>query len=179
MQSAPNRRRSEATAIPPRPSSARQARCASTATAGSKLLLLLSLAACSSTTTPATGDAGQPDTGGCTFLCGDGGTNLPLAVQVRGKVDQICASTDGCHGVGAGMMALATGDEFQPMINVVSYEMSPMLRVRPGDPEQSYVYRKLACDGGIDGGCMPASTGYNADLARLFHDWIEAGAPTQ
>jgi len=143
------------------------------------VVVLLSLTACSSANTPAAGDAGQPDVG-CIFACGDdGGSNLPLAVQVRGKIDQICASTDGCHGAGAGMMGLAVGDEFPPMINVVSSEMSPLLRVAPGDPDHSYVYRKLACDGGIVGACMPASSGYNPDLARLFHDWIEAGAPTK
>jgi hypothetical protein len=51
--------------------------------------------------------------------------------------------------------------------------------VAPGDPDHSYVYKKLACEGGIDGGCMPLSTGFDPKLALLFREWIEAGAPTQ
>jgi hypothetical protein len=102
----------------------------------------------------------------------------PLALRVRGKIDQICANADGCHGQGAGGMGLSGGAEFDAMINVPSTERPPMLRVKPGDPLQSYVYLKLWCDGGIDGGCMPLSSGSSAALAQLFHDWIEAGAPT-
>jgi hypothetical protein len=115
----------------------------------------------------------------CLFVCGDAADDEPLALQVKGKIDQICSNVDGCHGAGAGMMGLTPGNEFLPMINVVSFEMKPMLRVAPGDPADSYVYKKLACEGGIEGGCMPLSTGFDPKLARLFHDWIEAGAPTQ
>jgi hypothetical protein len=55
-----------------------------------------------------------------------------------------------------------------------------MKRVLPGDPAQSYVFIKLSCDGGIPDGfsCMPPGAP-EPRLARLFHDWIEAGAPTQ
>ena len=112
------------------------------------------------------------------LLCGDASDDAPLAVQVKGRIDQVCANSDGCHGDGVGNMALTLGNEFAPMINVTSFENPPMLRVKPGDPAQSYVYLKLACDGGIDGGCMPLSSGFDAKLAHLFHDWIEAGAPT-
>jgi hypothetical protein len=63
------------------------------------------------------------------------------------------------------------------MINVTCMEEPPLLRVRPGDPANSYVFRKLACEGGIEGGCMPLSSGFDPKLAQLFHDWIEAGAP--
>lgn len=77
------------------------------------------------------------------------------------------------------MMILGPGFEFQQMVGVVSSEMPPMLRVAPGDPDHSYVYKKLACEGGITGACMPRDTGPNPTLARVFREWIEAGAPTQ
>lgn len=119
------------------------------------------------------GDAGQP----CLF-CSDATDDAPLAVQVRGTIDQICASVDGCHGQAAGGMALTPGGgEFDAMINVSSQEEPWLKRVLPGDPEHSYVFLKLACEGGIDGGCMPASSGFNPAIAHTFHDWIEAGAP--
>jgi hypothetical protein len=77
-------------------------------------------------------------------------------------------------------MALTPGHEFDSMIDVTSTENPPMKRVLPGDPAQSYVFIKLSCDGGIPDGfsCMPPGAP-EPRLARLFHDWIEAGAPTQ
>jgi hypothetical protein len=120
-----------------------------------------------------------PDAGvGCLF-CSDATIDASLELRVKEKIDQICANADGCHGQGAGGMGLAPGAEFDAMINVTSTENPPMKRVLPGDPAHSYVYLKLACEGGIDGGCMPLSTGFDPQLAQLFHDWIEAGAPTQ
>jgi hypothetical protein len=133
---------------------------------------------------PSSGSGGAPSDGGdggvgCLF-CSDASDDAPLTVRVKDKIDQICANVDGCHGAGAGGMGLAPGGgEFDAMINVASNENPSMKRVLPGDPEQSYVYLKLWCDGGIDGGCMPLSTGPDPALAQLFRDWIEAGAPTQ
>jgi hypothetical protein len=120
------------------------------------------------------------DTGTPCLSCSDASAidEAPLSVQVKGKIDQIC-SNEGCHGSGAGGMGLSPGREWGTMINVESMENPPMLRVLPGDPAQSYVYVKLRCDGGIpQGACMPLGAPDPA-LAKLFHDWIEAGAPTQ
>jgi hypothetical protein len=122
-------------------------------------------------------DAG--DGGTACLFCSDATDDATLTVRVKGKIDQICANVDGCHGGGAPMGLSPGGGEFDAMVNVTSSENPPMKRVLPGDPEHSYVYLKLWCDGGIDGGCMPLSTGPDPTLARLFHDWIEAGAPTQ
>ncbi|HEY3818608.1 MAG TPA: hypothetical protein VGL81_15645 [Polyangiaceae bacterium] len=146
----------------------------------------LGMWACStaSPSVEASTDAGAPrDAGaegvGCLF-CSDAVDEAPLAVQVKGKIDQICASTDGCHGVGEGHMLLVPGQEFDAMVDVESFENPPMKRVLPGDPLQSYVFIKLWCDGGIPDGeaCMPLGAP-SPQIAQLFHDWIEAGAPTQ
>jgi hypothetical protein len=113
------------------------------------------------------------------LVCGDATDDLPLAVAVQAEIDRVCSEADNCHGSGAGGMGLSPGREFGSMIDVVSYENPPMLRVLPGDPENSYVYLKVACEGGIVGDCMPNYATHSATLAKLFHDWIEAGAPTQ
>lgn len=135
----------------------------------------LALVGCSpADETPASdgGDAGSP----CLF-CSDATDDAPVAVQVKGIIDQIRSNVDGCHGQGAGGMGLTPGGgEFDAMINVTCQEEPPLKRVLPGDPAHSYVFLKLACEGGIDGGCMPLSTGFNPGIAHLFHDWIEAGA---
>jgi hypothetical protein len=141
----------------------------------------LALAACSSPDAPTSADASRDTTSdegpGCLFCGGDAAIDAPLPDLVQGKIDQICANPDGCHGANAGGLVLSPGYEFKPLIDVPAYERPELFRVKPGDPLQSYVYLKLWCDGGIDGGCMPLSSGANPDLAKLFHDWIEAGAP--
>jgi hypothetical protein len=115
------------------------------------------------------------------LLCSDASFDAPLSVLVQIRIDQICANVDGCHGQGAGGMSLVAGAEFDAMVGVPSTENPPMKRVAPGDPQNSYVFVKLACDGGIPAGtaCMPLSAGFDPQLVKLFHDWIEAGAPTQ
>ena len=149
---------------------------------------VLGLLACS----PATPSAGPPTDAGaprdaaeegvpCLF-CSDAPDERSLELKVKDEIDQVCASTDGCHGgSGQGHMVLGPGAEFDAMINVVSFENPPMMRVLPGDPLQSYVYIKLRCEGGIPDGdaCMPFGSPTDPKLVQLFHDWIEAGAPTQ
>ncbi len=126
----------------------------------------------------ATSDASDEGLG-CGFCADDDARpDGPLVLQVKGRIDQICANADGCHGSGQAGLGLSAGDEFAPMIGMRSTERPDMLRVKPGDPLQSYVYLKLWCDGGIDGGCMPLGQTPSPSLAQLFHDWIEAGAPT-
>lgn len=135
----------------------------------------LAAAACSPADPAGTpNDAGA----GCLFNCSEASFDGPLWRQVQGTIDQTCASGDNCHLGGSGGMALSVGNEFGPMIGVPSSEMPAMLRVAPGDPLHSYVYLKLRCEGGIQQSCMPLGIS-DPSLARVFHDWIEAGAPTQ
>jgi hypothetical protein len=135
---------------------------------------------CSSASAGGSSDAGASadEAGSPCLLCRDAAFDGPLVVEVRGTLDQVCGSADGCHGSGAGNFGIHIGTEFADMIDVTSSENPPMKRVLPGDPEHSYVYLKLACGGGIVGACMPQGNPSEA-TAKLFFDWIEAGAPTQ
>ncbi len=114
----------------------------------------------------------------CLF-CTDSGSDMPVALRVKGRIDQICSSPDGCHGQGQAGLSLSYGNEFAPLINVPSTQVPTLLLVAPGDPARSYAYRKIACDGGYVLSCMPKGARFDANLAQLFFDWIEAGAPTQ
>jgi hypothetical protein len=136
--------------------------------------------ACSAASAEGSSDAAAsvPEVGPPCLLCRDASFDGPLAVEVRGTLDQVCGNADGCHGGGTGNFGIHIGSEFTDMINVTSSENPPMKRVLPGDPLQSYVYLKLRCEGGIVGACMPAGNP-DPETAKLFHDWIEAGAPTQ
>ena len=160
-----------------------------TVTASRKALartLLASLASClvgcSSTPTEAP-DSGAPSDAGdaaasCLICSVDAPSDGPLYLRVQATLELVCGSTDGCHGAGAGNMGILPGSPFANLVGVTSSENPPMKRVLPGDPDHSYVYLKLACNGGIVGACMPLGMP-SASTAQLFHDWIEAGAPTQ
>lgn len=121
------------------------------------------------------------DEGGamCLTCASDVVIDSPPLVRVRGEIDQVCSNADGCHGSGAGNLGMTPGHEFDELINFASSEMPAMKRVAPGDPDHSYVYLKVACEGGIDGACMPLSSGFDPRIKDMFHDWIEAGAPSQ
>ncbi len=144
------------------------------------ILLVTSAFGCSSP--PGDGAGAGDDSGGggleC-LTCSDASIDVSAFVQVKGELTQVCANADGCHGAGAGMLGLSAGNVFGPLVGVASYEMPSLLRVKPFDPAQSYVYMKLACEGGIQGSCMPLGGSITPGLLRAFHDWIEAGAPTQ
>jgi hypothetical protein len=116
---------------------------------------------------------GTDDSLGCLTCPTDAVDEAPPAVRVKGIIDQVCSSVDGCHGSGAGGMGLSVGHEFATLIGAESSENPPMLRVAPGDPDHSYVYLKLQCNAF---GCMPPN-GFEPTYAQVFHDWIEAGAP--
>jgi len=113
------------------------------------------------------------------FTCGDTSfSDAPLTVQVKGEIDQVCGNPDGCHGGGVGGMGIHTGAEFDAMINVTSLENPMLKRVLPGQPEESYVYLKVACEGGVFLSCVPPGA-HSDRTAALFRASIEAGAPTQ
>jgi hypothetical protein len=159
---------------------------------GACLAFALGAAACSSPDSVATGgdpdaeptDAGGRDANGdagpgpCIFCGSDASEEIAPLLVVKGTIDRVCASVDGCHGQGVKQLALSVGNEFAPLINVPSVEVPSMLRVKPFYPEQSYVYLKVACDGGIQGSCMPPGS-MDRTLGGAFYAWIEAGAPTQ
>jgi hypothetical protein len=142
------------------------------------LALGIATTACSSPS----GDAADGGDQGCgaAFCATDAPeSDAPIELQVKETIDFICAGAD-CHGVGAGGMSVSVGNEFTDMVNVLSHENAPMLRVKPFDPDNSYVYLKLACQPNTipTGACMPGgnpSTRYS----NMFRAWIEAGAPTQ
>jgi hypothetical protein len=58
-----------------------------------------------------------------------------------------------------------------------SHQMPSLLRVAPGDPTGSYLYRKVV-GSGITGDRMPQGGPYLNDAQiKLIRDWIRRGAP--
>jgi hypothetical protein len=93
-----------------------------------------------------------------------------------------------CHGgrPPKGGMNLLAGDEYDAIVNVESQEAPDVLRIKPGDPDHSYLYAKLLGTQealGGEGERMPAGEAIQSppplpdDEIQIIHDWIAAGAP--
>ncbi len=72
---------------------------------------------------------------------------------------------------------LQAGVAYAQVVNHTSVEMPQLLRVAPGDPANSYLYRKIT-GAGITGDRMPQGGPYLSDAKiKLIRDWIRRGAP--
>jgi hypothetical protein len=119
------------------------------------------------TGTPAEDDTGSLDTG-----TADTGS-VPTYADVEAEVLGACM---GCHyGQPAG---LGFVDAYDSLVNVPSTQAPGMVRVAPGDPDNSYLWRKLegTHTGVGSGDRMPQGGTLSADGRALVLAWIEGGA---
>jgi len=85
----------------------------------------------------------------------------------------------GCHDpLGQqSQQVLSSGRSYTNTVNVPSVEMPSLVRVKPGDPSNSYLYRKIT-GAGITGDRMPQGLPPLSDSQiKLVRDWIRRGAP--
>ncbi|NJD31703.1 MAG: TIGR03118 family protein [Gammaproteobacteria bacterium] len=89
----------------------------------------------------------------------------------------------GCHdgsiapgGALPGSQDLRAGQSFASLVNVPSQEQPGLMRVKPGDPDNSYLVRKLQGTSGISGSRMPLG-GPFLDQATIdqVRAWIASG----
>jgi hypothetical protein len=72
---------------------------------------------------------------------------------------------------------LQAGVAYAQVVNHPSVEMPQLMRVAPGDPANSYLYRKIT-GAGITGDRMPQGGPYLSETKiKLIRDWIRRGAP--
>jgi hypothetical protein len=92
-----------------------------------------------------------------------------------------CAFT-GCHGDQSTQPAaqpqnLSDGKAYNSIVNVPSLQRPGLMRVKPGDPANSYLVRKLEAGPDVTGGTMPgASSPLDPALIKMVKDWIADGA---
>src|SRR5260370_40498985 len=89
-----------------------------------------------------------------------------------------CASL-GCHDpLGHQQdLILKAGQAYAKIVNQPSTETPSLQRIAPGDPANSYLYRKMPRSG-ITGDRMPQGGPYLTDAQiKLVRDWIRRGAP--
>ena len=99
--------------------------------------------------------------------------------RVQNEVFTPTCANIGCHNpVGQqSQMVLTAGRAYAETVNVASVEMPSLMRVKPNDPVNSYLYRKIT-GAGITGDRMPqgAPPLSEAHIA-LVRNWIRRGAP--
>lgn len=127
--------------------------------------------------TPATTSA----EGGNTNPPPDTSGTAPPAITLAQLSQEIftprCARS-GCHSGAspAAGMSLAVDRIAGQIINVSS--STGMKRIDPGNPEGSYLLKKLRGDADINGSQMPLTGGLlTAEQIEKIRAWIEAGAP--
>jgi hypothetical protein len=106
---------------------------------------------------------------------------LPADASLADKAGRVLGTCAGgpessCHGMSAGGMHLP--DEPPNLVDVPSLGRPEMVRVKPFEPDQSYLFLKVLGDGGSDGGRMPLGADpLDPTSTEVLRAWIEAGAP--
>src|SRR5882672_3630637 len=116
---------------------------------------------------------GNPTTGG--------GGSTPLTADFQSIQDNvftpICTK---CH-IGASApegLQLDAAHSYNLLVGVPSNEQPSLLRVKPGDPDSSYMVRKIEGLAGITGGQMPlGETPLPQATIDAIRQWITNGAP--
>ena len=100
--------------------------------------------------------------------------------RVQAEVFTPTCALAGCH-LGPASLAqegmVLSGDAYNSIVGVRSNQNPSIFRVTPGDPTNSYLWRKITPGQPIVGDRMP-QTGSTTDAQRrLVSDWIARGAP--
>src|SRR5689334_2358055 len=131
-------------------------------------LLALLLSGCGELTTPTEAGVGSEPIDPTATL-----------TRVQTEVFTPTCARIGCHdAIGRqSQQLLTTGNAYTNTVNVPSVEMPSLMRIKPNDPANSYLYRKIT-GAGITGDRMPRSLPPLSDAQiKLVRDWIRRGAP--
>jgi hypothetical protein len=85
----------------------------------------------------------------------------------------------GCHDAATSQndMDLSAGAAFANIVNVPTFDTSDFDRIEPGDPERSYILKKVRGDPDIVGSQMPLIGGpLDPALIEALSEWIADGA---
>ncbi len=99
--------------------------------------------------------------------------------DVQQMVFNTSCAFSGCHGGGSQSagLDLSEGNAYNALVNVPSSEQGDVLRVKPGNSDESYLYLKVIGDPSISGARMPRGGGaLSQDLIDLLRSWIDGGA---
>lgn len=74
-------------------------------------------------------------------------------------------------------MVLTSGLAYDNVVMVPANQNSSIFRVTPGDPANSYLWRKITAGQPIVGDRMPQTGSITESERQLVTDWILRGAP--
>lgn len=109
-----------------------------------------------------------------------GGVLQPTLSSIQANIfGPICAQA-GCH-VGAsaqqGLMLDSVDNSFQDLVEIASTEAPSILRVDPGDPDNSYLVHKIEGRSTIVGAQMPLNQpALSGPQIAAIRTWIQNGA---
>src|ERR1700736_1451484 len=140
------------------------------------VLTLLNIAACA-------GNGNGLDANGRPL--GSGGSTPPLSADFASLqaniFSPICAAV--CHTGGGAPegLRLDAADSFNLLVGVPSTEVPSLLRVKPGDPGNSYIIQKLEGHAAVGSqmpfGCPNTQPCLTTSTIAFIRQWITNGAP--
>jgi hypothetical protein len=101
--------------------------------------------------------------------------------RVQNEVFTVSCAIAGCHaalGAREGMN-LSAGAAYANTVRVPATERPSLSRIEPGDPDLSYLVKKLRGDPDITGLRMPDGGTLTPDEIQLVIDWVRRGAPQE
>jgi len=135
--------------------------------------VVLGLIMAAVTAPAACGSPGQTTTTPATTT----GSQVSFSADIQPLFNSRCVA---CHqGVGDAGLSLEPGEAYANLVNIASTQ-SPLVRVAPGNPEQSYLLHKLngtQLQVNGSGARMPfGSSVLSEPQIKLVRDWISQGA---
>lgn len=98
--------------------------------------------------------------------------------RVQNQIFTPSCALAGCHDASGQQegQILSAGQSYAMIVGVPSHQMPALKRIEPGDPSNSYLYRKVV-GSGIVGTPMPQGGQLTEQQISLLRDWIRRGAP--
>ena len=129
-------------------------------------------------------DAGG-DVGSTGVLTVTVANTAPAATLTQVQTNVFTPRCSGCHngsnpanGALPGSMDLRAGSSFASIVSVPSIEQSTLQRVKPSDPDNSYLIHKVEGTAGITGAQMPFGGPFlDQPTIDTIRSWITSGAP--
>ena len=101
--------------------------------------------------------------------------------QIQSQIFTPTCAKAGCHAASAaaGELVLEAGRSYGEIVNRAAVGNGALDRIEPGDPERSYLIKKLRGDPDITGAPMPLDDPGALTREQLdgLAGWVRAGAP--
>lgn len=111
---------------------------------------------------------------------GDDPPEESMFSQIQTEIFNTNCALSGCHAGSNPQqgMDLSEGQAYAAIVGVPSTERPELMRVEPGNPDDSYLLMKIEGDPDIVGARMPLGRQpLSSSQISLVRDWIVAGAP--